>query len=51
VTLRVNVYLDMAFITGRLIEAEVDVVDPRLPLSESVFFELVRDVATRAAAV
>lgn len=47
---RVNVYMDMAFIVGRLIEAEVDIVNPRLPISNLVFFELVRDVATRAAA-
>ena len=46
---RVVVYMDMAFITGRLIEAEVEVVNPRLPISDSVFFALVRDVATRAA--
>ena len=47
--MRVAVYLDMAFITGRLIEAEVQIVNPRLPISDSVFFALVRDVATRAA--
>lgn len=47
--LRVNVYMDMAFIVGRLIEAEVDVVNPRLPISDAVFFALIRDVATRAA--
>jgi hypothetical protein len=46
---QVTVYLTVAFITGPLIEAEVDAENPGTPVPASVVNPLVATVATRAA--
>jgi len=46
---RVRVYLNVAFITGRLIEAEVDAENVGAPVPASVVNRVVATVATRAA--
>jgi hypothetical protein len=46
---QVPVYLAVAFITGPLIEAEIDAVNASAPVPASVVNPLVAKVATRAA--
>jgi hypothetical protein len=47
----VNVYLAMGFITGPLLEAEVDFENPTQPIPAAMFASLLSTVAARAATV
>jgi hypothetical protein len=46
---QVTIYLDMAFITGPLTEAEVDIENPSQPVPATLFTQLTTAVANRAA--